>query len=256
MNGSRSFVTPSNMFPWICPHWHRKGPLCDMLDCLKLLSTLSRTLSKFELFHCSSSRPNVTVPERTPGIVCPSLMPISPEALLQLEADVLKVLVVFGWKQLIELVPRGLLTHAGASLEVRASTVAGAGRGIFTTEPIAKGMVLGAYPGRITSHGDMAHKLKRLPHAAEYCWSVSSTPERDDEPGFILDPTDSAGNLCEPLCLIPRVAAVYSTPITLALINVNEPPRGRDVNVDAIESFRDVFFVALREMSKRVKSTF
>ena len=180
------------------------------------------------------------MPERTPGIVCPSLMPISPDALLQLEADVLKVLVVFGWKQLIELVPRGHLTHAGASLEVRASTVAGAGRGIFTTEPIAKGMVLGAYPGRITSHGDMAHKLKRLPHAAEYCWRVASTPERDDEPGFILDPTASAGNLCEPLCLIPRVAAVYSTPITLALINVNEPPRGRDVNVDAIESFRDV----------------
>ena len=100
-------------------------------------------------------------------------MPISHEALLQLEADVLKVLVVFGSKQLIELVPRGHLTHAGASLEVRASTVPGAGRGIFTTEPIAKGMVLGAYPGRITSHGDMAHKLKRLPHAAEYCCGAS-----------------------------------------------------------------------------------
>ena len=62
----------------------------------------------------------------------------------------------------------------------------------------------------------------------------------------MLDPTDGAGKLCEPLCWLDAAPWLRSVPTTLALIN--EPGVGGDVNVRTDEVEGEVLFVTERDL--------
>ena len=140
--------------------------------------------------------------------------------------------------QLAERWPRGYLS-AGAALEVRESSVAGAGRGVFCASPLAANTILGSYPGRQLSVRAYKRKLESVPAASGYCWTSQDRLR-------VLDPTDGAGKLCEPLCWLDAAPWLRSVPTTLALIN--EPGVGGDVNVRTYEVEGEVLFVTERDL--------
>ena len=126
-------------------------------------------------------------------------------------------------------------------LAVPRSRIPGAGRGVFAGAELPQGTILGAYPGRMTFMGPYYRKLQRVPHASSYVWKLQDGQR-------VLDPTDAAGILCEPLALIEglptQLGEAYAVPTTLALIN--EPSPGLDVNVETHEQGDEVLFVTSR----------
>ena len=157
-------------------------------------------------------------------------------------ASVFSSLAIFGAVRVFEYRPRGFL-NPEARLLVGRSRVPNAGRGVFAAAPLPAGTTLGAYPGRVRFMGEYYRKLSKVPCTSTYCWKMQGG-ER------VLDPTDSAGQLCEPLTLVEGLAAAeaYSVDTTLALIN--EPPPSGDVNVETHERGDEVLFVTRRECAE------
>mmetsp|Transcript_46635 Transcript_46635/g.77127 ORF Transcript_46635/g.77127 Transcript_46635/m.77127 type:complete len:211 (+) Transcript_46635:99-731(+) len=156
-------------------------------------------------------------------------------------------LAAIGANHLHQQRPRGWLNpEVVCSLEVRRSNVPGAGRGVFSVTSILPGVVIGTYPGRLITQSAYRIKLSRVPSASSFCWNLQDGVH-------VLDPTDQAGVLCEPLPLweptggVPLLNNLGSKPTTLALIN--EPgPRG-DVNCRVEEEGADVYFLTERGIS-------
>jgi hypothetical protein len=160
--------------------------------------------------------------------------------------------------------PRGqlLLPNDGGTpyLQVRPSSVPGAGRGVFVTAPrIPQGTPLGTYPGVVLPLTNQLPKLQRYPHCETYVWRFSDSR-------YIIDPTNAEGRLEDVSYggnlatwgsvwfhqqLLPKLPW-YNFPTTL-LCRINEPPKaGRffDVNVVTVEDLeaRTVTFVAERDI--------
>lgn len=101
---------------------------------------------------------------------------------------------------------------------------------------------LRADPGRVVPMANYLRKLSTAPAAGQYCWKLSESP-------FVLDPTNQQGSLMEPVPLFeaaPSLLPMLAVPPTLCLIN--EPPPGRDVNVDTYEQGVALTFVTNRDV--------
>eukprot|EP00965_Chrysotila_dentata_P230764 6197974-Pleurochrysis_carterae.AAC.1 len=134
--------------------------------------------------------------------------------------------------------PRGWL-EPSIELEAGPSTVPGAGRGVFTKTELPPGCVIGSYPGRLRTQAEYQYKLSQFPETSSYCWTMPT--------GFVLDPTNGTGILCEPLRLVDGLPLDFgSVQTTLALIN--EPPVGRDTNleIDEVACPGEVLFLTWR----------
>lgn len=148
--------------------------------------------------------------------------------------------------------PRGGLLIDSQQLEVKTSTVPGAGLGVFTTQTIREGTVLGTYPGVVIPLNQNLEKLRRYPQCEGYIWRFSDNK-------FVIDPTNSEGEI-ESFCrggnpsmplsslFFDSILSFIRVPTTLC--RINEPPKGRDVNVvtDEDRDSRKVTFILERDV--------
>ena len=107
------------------------------------------------------------------------------------------------------------------------------GRGVFAKSSIARGTVLGAYPGRLRTPAEVLQKAQRAPGTKDYVFWTGR--------GMFLDPTDNAGVVSSS----PKPGLPWWR-VDPTLAYVNEPRVGGVVNV-AIQdqdSAREVRFVA------------
>jgi hypothetical protein len=61
-------------------------------------------------------------------------------------------------------------------VEARESPVAG--KGLFASAGIARGTVLGCYPGRLRSPAEMAGKVETVPLAGSYAFQTGAAPDQ------------------------------------------------------------------------------
>ena len=150
--------------------------------------------------------------------------------------------------------PQGyLLDNADDYLEVKESQVPGAGLGLYAKVSLPKNTVLGTYPGVVIPLRQNLGKLREYPPCEGYIWRFSDN-------AFVIDPTNSQGTL-EPICVggnpsMPLsvelhkylLSGLFQVPTTLC--RINEPPKGRDVNVvtDEDKERRQVVFSLERDV--------
>lgn len=130
--------------------------------------------------------------------------------------------------------PRGVLRVVnGDEVEIRQSTVPGAGLGLFATKALKKHTILGTYPGVVLPLKQNLDKLRQYPSCESYIWRFSDKK-------FVIDPTDSVGalglvsrggNPSLPGSLILFRTLLFWMTVTTTLCRINEPPQGQDVNV-------------------------
>jgi hypothetical protein len=126
------------------------------------------------------------------------------------------------------------------SVHVRDSAVAG--RGLFATEHMAVGTILGRYPGVCTELMPHLQKLQSHPHCEVYIWRFS-------DGRFVIDPTNQRGHLDERTYGGNfRTAWVFETVSAWSknvwtkdtmLCRINEPPLGSTTNVCMAEHLPD-----------------
>lgn len=133
--------------------------------------------------------------------------------------------------------PRGRLAVDDSQIEVKQSTVAGAGLGLFAARDLAAGTLLGTYPGVVIPLSQNLPKLRRVPPCEGYIWRFTDN-------AFVIDPTNEEGAL-DQNCRGGRADGLpgsqwlfqSGSPLSAALsvatvlCRINEPPLGRDVNV-------------------------
>lgn len=150
--------------------------------------------------------------------------------------------------------PRGRLAleDPSRSIQVRESLVPGAGLGLFAASTLRRGTVLGGYPGVVIPLTQNLGKLRDHPACEGYIWRFSDNQ-------FVIDPTDRQGEIRD-VCLggnpsIPLSVAIFATlfrfmSVPTTLCRINEPPKGRDVNVITEEDLnaRTVTFVLERDV--------
>ena len=129
--------------------------------------------------------------------------------------------------------PRGQLSIDPKYLEARQSTVPGAGKGLFVTATLRKDTILGTYPGVLIPLTQNLDKLRAFPQCEGYTWRFSDNQ-------FVIDPTNTVGDI-EDFCRGGNPSSFLSTwffntilpfvQVPTTLTRINEPPKGRDVNV-------------------------
>ena len=148
--------------------------------------------------------------------------------------------------------PRGQLLIDPTCLEMKESSVPGAGLGLFVTKTLRQGTVLGTYPGVVVPLPQNLNKLRAFPQCEGYTWRFSDNQ-------FVIDPTNPqgeiedvcrGGNLSRPfsVTLFQTILRFVNVPTTLC--RINEPPKGRDVNVVTTEDLasRTVTFALERDV--------
>lgn len=132
--------------------------------------------------------------------------------------------------------PQGQLNvDIDRDVEIKQSTVTGAGLGLFACCALPRGTILGTYPGAVLPLQQNLSKLAQYPACEGYIWRFSDNLR-------VLDPTDSngilqmtcaGGNPAFPgsVWLFENVYSSNLFNIQTALCRINEPPSGRDVNV-------------------------
>jgi len=148
--------------------------------------------------------------------------------------------------------PRGTLTVDPSCLEMKESQVPGAGLGLFVTKPLRRGTVLGTYPGVVVPLPQNIDKLRTFPQCEGYTWRFSDNR-------FVIDPTNPEGNI-ENMCRggnmgMPLSIVLFQTflrfiQVPTTLCRINEPPKGKDVNVATDEDLeaRTVTFTLERDV--------
>jgi hypothetical protein len=141
--------------------------------------------------------------------------------------------------------PQGqLMVDSSQDIVIQDSTVSGAGLGLFAKTNLGKGTVLGTYPGAVLPLQQNLVKLKNYPPCEGYIWRFSDNR-------MVIDPTNAQGDL-DFLCvggnpsmpgslwLFENILSKFVfTNVPSALCRINEPPRGRDVNVVTDENLKD-----------------
>lgn len=145
--------------------------------------------------------------------------------------------------------PRGSIAVGNADLRVGPSNVPGAGLGLFASNPLPRGTILGRYPGTCLPLESNIGKLERYPQCTAYIWRFADNR-------FILDPTNAVGDL-EDACRggTPTSAWLFDTilpfwTVPTDLCRINEPPKGFDRNVLTDENLeqRTVTFSVERDI--------
>jgi hypothetical protein len=146
-----------------------------------------------------------------------------------------------------------LLVDPTQEIAIQDSTVSGAGLGLFAKTDLAKGTVLGTYPGAVLPLQQNLDKLKNYPPCEGYIWRFSDNK-------MVIDPTNAVGVL-DPVCfggnpsmpgslwLFKNILGKFVNADT-ALCRINEPPRGGDRNVLIEENLddRNVIFSLERDV--------
>jgi len=146
--------------------------------------------------------------------------------------------------------PRGEFYLNVNQYEIKPSQVEGAGLGFYAAQDMEKGTILGSYPGVVLPLSANLRKLQQYPQCEAYVWRFSDSK-------FIIDPTDECGEIqmeCRggnpnvPFSV--QICKLLAKPVSTALSRVNEPPRGRDINVITEENLeeRTVSFVLERNV--------
>ena len=140
-------------------------------------------------------------------------------------------------------------------LRVGQSNVPGAGLGLFAANSLPKGTVLGTYPGVVLPLQQHSSSLKvaNYPNCLGYIWRFTDNQ-------FVIDPTHEDGKLGE-FCYggnpsQPFSVIFFNNPlgklweVPTALCRINEPPKGKDVNVVTAEDLesRTVTFALERDV--------
>ena len=111
------------------------------------------------------------------------------------------------------------------------SSVPGAGLGLYSRRDLKQGTVLGTYPGVVLPLRPHATKLQQYPHCEGYIWRFSDNR-------YVIDPTNAEG-LLEEVCrggnpqtpFSVALCGILSRSVPTVLCRINEPPKGKDVNV-------------------------
>ena len=131
--------------------------------------------------------------------------------------------------------PRGeLWCPCPEMLQVRPSTVPGAGLGLFAVTDLAQGTRLGTYPGTVLPLQQNLSKLRQYPPCEGYIWRFSDNLA-------VIDPTNSMGCLDDDVVggnpslpgsvwMFENIFSKFRT-VPTTLCRINEPPKGKDVNV-------------------------
>jgi len=148
--------------------------------------------------------------------------------------------------------PRGELL-CPESIQIRLSTVPGAGLGLFATKDIPKQTRLGTYPGVVLPLQQNLSKLRQFPACEGYIWRFSDNRA-------VIDPTNSVGVLDDDVVggnpSLPGSVLLFETVVSkfrtvpTTLCRINEPPKGFDVNVVTDEDLekRCVVFTVERDV--------
>ena len=147
--------------------------------------------------------------------------------------------------------PRGnLMENANDYLEVKESQVPGAGLGLYAKVSLPKNTILGTYPGVAIPLQQNLDKLAQYPPCEGYIWRFSDN-------AMVIDPTNDQGTL-DPTCrggnpgmpLSMELHKLLNIQVPTTLCRINEPPRGRDVNVvtDEDKERRQVVFSLERDV--------
>lgn len=148
--------------------------------------------------------------------------------------------------------PQGQLLVDSNLLEARQSGVPGAGLGLYVTENLPKDTILGTYPGALIPLNQNLGKLSEFPQCEGYIWRFSDNQ-------YVIDPTNPEGNI-EDFCKGGNPSMPLSIPlfqtllgflrVTTTLCRINEPPKGKDVNVVTNEDLqsRTVTFALERDV--------
>lgn len=138
-------------------------------------------------------------------------------------------------------------------VEMKPSSVEGAGLGLFAKKSLPVGFVLGTYPGAVIPLVQNIAKLKKFPTCESYIWRFSDNKAVIDPTNAqgILEETCSGGNPAFPgsIMMFNTVFRPFFVKST-ALCRINEPPRGKDVNVITSENLvkRCVIFQLERDV--------
>ena len=145
---------------------------------------------------------------------------------------------------LLETKPQGHLNNP-ALLEVKKSTLSGAGLGVFLLESCEKGTVLGCYPGRIwADHSWLRYKGSSdvQNRARQYIWRLNN--------GDIIDPTNSEGLIEEKVpWILPFGFRMPVSSIATVLARINEPGLLGDTNVCTEERDGLLYMVLERQVA-------
>jgi hypothetical protein len=149
-------------------------------------------------------------------------------------------------------------SNVDGCLKVAPSTVPGAGLGLFVTQSMPKGTFLGTYPGVVIPLGQhsASSKIRDCPDCASYIWRFTDNQ-------FIIDPTNHNDGTLGMVCKGGNPSQLLSVTffdilsvlglwrgVPTALCRINEPPKGRDVNVVTEEDLetRTVTFALERDV--------
>ena len=150
--------------------------------------------------------------------------------------------------------PRGTLTIPESNLLIQQSRVPNAGLGLFVTQSLPKGTVLGTYPGIVRPAETFYDgKCRAYPQAVGYSWRFTDSK-------YVIDPTDAKGEI-QDFCIggsneVPFSNAIFDTlfkfwRVNTALCRINEPPLGAGgCNVSAKEKLdsREVVFELIQNV--------
>lgn len=121
---------------------------------------------------------------------------------------------------------RYLSSHKGIEDITEVRTEDKRGRGVYASEIISPGVLLGVYPGKRITIDEFFAKETFVKRSLRYAYYISSE--------LVLDPTDIFGYL-------PDV-------IENRLALINEPIEGESVNVLPINSYQFVWYVCIRKI--------
>ena len=161
--------------------------------------------------------------------------------------------------------PRGDLLVDSSQVEIKDSTVKGAGLGLFARQNLPKGTILGAYPGVLVPLSQNLGKLRKYPECEAYVSTKTAQPKcstwhtltfvrrwqvwRFSDNAFVIDPTNEFGKV-DSVCVGGRDGLpgsqwlfrnVFRMSVPTTLCRINEPPLGKDVNVVTDEDMNNRF---------------
>lgn len=146
--------------------------------------------------------------------------------------------------------PRGILP-ARDVLSVEKSRVPNAGLGLFVTQNLPEGTLLGTYPGVLRSQSDFYDvKCRQYPKSVYYSWRLNDST-------YVLDPTDAKGEI-QSYCYGGSDALsgfIFSSVLRLLakpteLTRINEPPVGfGGCNVEARQESNAIRFELCRDVN-------
>jgi len=148
--------------------------------------------------------------------------------------------------------PRGKLFVDPSNIEAKQSQVEGAGLGLYATESMPEGTLLGTYPGVVRPSNKYMEKYEKLPVMGVYSWRFTDNKS-------LVDPTDREGKLHDyclggtddfPLSYFMH-ENVLKWKVPTLLARINEPPiGGGGCNVRSEENLktREVVFSLSRDV--------